>query len=188
MAKKQQDATHVKGIKSGNAKGNYESMSGHNPDGTSTAQRSTGINAADAQPIDPSMPNLSPGWTRVTLVDPAFERETTVDLDVPCSYDLEVAGSRYLDALSGGDVPLELLFSGSVFYEDGGRLQTVRLSWEKEAEYALPVRVWKETMERYFNGTAWLRLRKDSFDRLSAFKSRHALATWDDALDALLEG
>jgi hypothetical protein len=126
-------------------------------------------------------------WTRATLVVPAFASETTVDLDVPCSYDLEVAASRYLDALRDGDVPLELLFSGSVFYDQDGRLQTVRLSWEKEAQYALPVRVWKETMERYFKGTAWLRLRKESFDRLSAFKSRHALATWDDALDALLE-
>jgi hypothetical protein len=126
-------------------------------------------------------------WTRATLVVPAFASETTVDLDVPCSYDLEVAASRYLDALRDGDVPLELLFSGSVFYDQDGRLQTVRLSWDKEAAYALPVRVWKETMERYFKGTAWLRLRKESFDRLSAFKSRHALATWDDALDALLE-
>ena len=52
---------HVKGIKQGNAKGNYDAMVGHNRDGTSTAERSTGINAADEQPIDPSMPNLSPG-------------------------------------------------------------------------------------------------------------------------------
>jgi hypothetical protein len=125
-------------------------------------------------------------WTRTTLVVPAFEERTVVDLDVPCSYDLEVAASRYLDALGDGEVPLELLFSGSVFYDFDGQLQTTRLSWEKEAEYRLPVRVWKETMERYFRGTAWLRLRKDSFDRLSAFKSRNALATWDDALDALL--
>jgi hypothetical protein len=125
-------------------------------------------------------------WTRTTLVVPAFAGSTTVDLDVPCSYDLEVAASRYLDALAGGDVPLEFLFSGSVFYAEDGRLQTTRLAWDKEAEYRLPVRVWKETMERYFRGTAWLRLRKESFDRLSAFKSRHALATWDDALDALL--
>ena len=57
---KQHDATHVKGIKSGNAKGNYESMSGHKPDGTSTAERSTGVNAGAAGPIDPRMPNLSP--------------------------------------------------------------------------------------------------------------------------------
>jgi len=96
-----------------------------------------------------------------------------------------VAASRYFDALSDGAVPLEFLFSGSVFYEVDGALRTTRLSWNSEAEFALPVRVWKETMERYFRGTAWVRLSKESFDRLSAYKSRHALATWDDALEAL---
>ena len=60
-APKADDPAHVKGVKSGNSTGNYDSMSGHNADGTSTAERSTGINAADAGPIDPSMPNLSPG-------------------------------------------------------------------------------------------------------------------------------
>ncbi len=125
-------------------------------------------------------------WTRATLVVPSFEASTVVGLDVPCSYDLEVTASRYLDALTDGTVPLEFLFSGSVFYTGGdGELQTTRLSWNSEAEYALPVSVWKETMERYFRGTAWVRLSKDSFDRLSAYKSRNALATWDDALEAL---
>ena len=51
---------HTPGIKQGNAKGSYEKMVGHNPDGTSTAERSTGVNAKHANPIDPSMPNLSP--------------------------------------------------------------------------------------------------------------------------------
>ncbi len=53
--------SHVKGIKAGNSKGNYERQSGHNPDGTSTAARSTGVNPKAHDPIDPSMPNLSPG-------------------------------------------------------------------------------------------------------------------------------
>ena len=57
----QQDATHVKGVKSGNSVGNYEKMSAHKPDGTSTAERSTGINARGREPIDPRMPNLPPG-------------------------------------------------------------------------------------------------------------------------------
>jgi hypothetical protein len=52
--------THVKGVKQGNSRGNYEKMAGHNPDGTSTAARSTGINVKAENPIDPSMPNLSP--------------------------------------------------------------------------------------------------------------------------------
>jgi hypothetical protein len=50
--------THVKGIAEGNALGKYEQMAGHNPDGTSTTVRSTGV--AATEPIDSSMPNLSP--------------------------------------------------------------------------------------------------------------------------------
>ena len=50
--------THVKGNKEGNTPGNYAKMAGHKPDGTSTATRSTGV--ATTEPIDPSMPNLSP--------------------------------------------------------------------------------------------------------------------------------
>jgi hypothetical protein len=51
---------HTPGIKQGNAKGNYEKMTGHKSDGTSTAARSTGVNPKAHEPIDPSMPNLSP--------------------------------------------------------------------------------------------------------------------------------
>jgi hypothetical protein len=124
-------------------------------------------------------------WTRTTLVVPPFSAAAVVDLDIPCSYDLEVLASRYFDALQDGDVPLEFLFSGTVFA--GTPLQVTRISWEKEAEYRLPVPVWKETLERHFRGTAWLRLGKPAFDRLSAYKSRHALASWDEAIDGLLE-
>jgi len=124
-------------------------------------------------------------WHRATLVVPPFTHGTVVDLHVPCSYDLAVAGSRYLDALDGGDVPLEFLFSGSVFY--GHPLQTARLSWEQEASYRLPVEIFKDTLDAYFRGTAWLRVRKDRFDRLAAYKGQRALATWDDVVDALLE-
>ncbi len=53
--------SHVKGVKQGNSTGNYEKQAGHNPDGTSTAERSTGVDPKSKNPIDPSMPNLSPG-------------------------------------------------------------------------------------------------------------------------------
>lgn len=52
--------SHVAGIAEGNAQGNYEKQKGHLPDGRSTAARSTGINADAREPIDPSMPKLSP--------------------------------------------------------------------------------------------------------------------------------
>jgi hypothetical protein len=123
-------------------------------------------------------------WTRATLVVPPFTGSTVAQLPVACSYDLDVTASRYFDALDDGEVPLEFLFSGTVFY--GAPLQAARISWESEAAYRMPVALWRETMDRYFNGTAWLRLSKPSLDRLAAHKSRHALATWEDVVDSLL--
>ena len=90
-------------------------------------------------------------WTRTTLVVPPFTGSTVVELHVPCTYDIEVLASRYLDALADGEVPLEFLFSGTVFYAGaGGQLQAARISWEQDAEYRLPVRVWRETMDHHF--------------------------------------
>jgi Family of unknown function (DUF6084) len=126
-------------------------------------------------------------WTRTTLVVPPFSGSTVVDLPVACSYDLEVTASKYFDALDDGEVPLEFLFSGTVFYAGPqGLLQTARIAWTQEAEYALPVRVWRETMDRHFPGSAWLRLRRESFDRLQAYKARKALPSFEEALDLLL--
>jgi hypothetical protein len=126
-------------------------------------------------------------WTRATLVVPPFTGTTTVDLTVPCTYDFEVTASRYLDALRDGDVPLEFLFGGSVFYADAdGLLKIGRIAWDKEAQYRLPVGVWRQTMDHYFPGSAWLRLRRESFDRLYAYKARHALTSWEDAVDSLV--
>lgn len=126
-------------------------------------------------------------WTRTTVVVPPFEAGTEVELPVACTYDLEVVASRYFDALGEGTVPLEFLFSGTVFY--GGRagmLQTARIAWEKEAEYDFPVAVWRQTMERHFPQSAWVRLGKDSFDRLAAYRSARGLGSWDATLEALL--
>ncbi len=52
--------SHTPGINKGNSKGNYEQNAGFNADSTSTAARSTGIDPKNHEPIDPSMPNLSP--------------------------------------------------------------------------------------------------------------------------------
>ena len=39
----------------------------------------------------------------------------------PCTYDFEVTAAKYLQALDGGEVPLEFLFSGTVFYMSEAR-------------------------------------------------------------------
>jgi Family of unknown function (DUF6084) len=128
-------------------------------------------------------------WTRATVAVPGFTGSTVVDVPVACTYDLEVSAAGYLSALEDGEVPLELLFSGSVFYSaPDGRLQTTRIAWSKEADYALPVRVWRETMDRHFPDSAWLRLSRGSYDRLRGYRARNALASWDEAIERLLRG
>jgi len=126
-------------------------------------------------------------WTRSTVVVPPFSGATTVEVPVTCSYDLEVTASRYLAALDDGEVPLEFLFSGTIFYTaPTGALQAARISLNEEALFRLPVAVWKETMDRHFPNSAWLRLGNESFHRLCAYKARHTLKSFDAAIDSLL--
>ena len=126
-------------------------------------------------------------WTHTVLQVPRFSGSTVVDMPVTCTYDLEVVAAKYFYALEDGEVPLEFLFSGTVFYAaEGGRLQTARISWEKEAEFRLPVRLWKEMMEHYFPNSAWIRLRRDAIDQLYDYKIRKGLPTWEAAVEALL--
>ena len=126
-------------------------------------------------------------WTHTVLQVPPFSGSTVVDMPVPCTYDLEVVAAKYFHALQDGEVPLEFLFSGTVFYtEERGWLQTARISWEKEAEFRLPVRLWKEMMEHYFPNIAWIRLRRDAFDLLYDYKLRRGFPTWEAAVEALV--
>jgi hypothetical protein len=112
---------------------------------------------------------------------------TLVDLPVPCTYDLDVAAARYFHGVLGGDIPLEFFFSGTIFYSaESGSLQTVRIAMDREAAYRLPVRVWKDMMAHYFPSSGWLRLRLEMLERLRAYRAEHALATWDDAVEALV--
>ncbi len=126
-------------------------------------------------------------WANVTVQVPPFTASTLVDVPVTCTYDFEVTTAKYFHALEDGDVPLELLFTGTLFYPgEAGALRIAHIPWEKEAEHRMPIAVWKEMMDRYFPGSAWLRLSSDSFDRLYAYKARNAHLTWESAVEGLL--
>ncbi|MGH8893322.1 MAG: DUF6084 family protein [Actinomycetes bacterium] len=124
----------------------------------------------------------------VAVALPGFTGETEVALPVPCTYDLEVAPTRYLHALGDGEAPLLLLFSGTVFFAGGGSgLQVEQVPWDREVSYRLPAAVWRELMDRYFPDSAWLRLRRSSVDALGRVKSREALPTWDETVERVLK-
>lgn len=125
--------------------------------------------------------------THVTLPVRGFRGTGEVVLPLELSYDLEVAAGKYLHALRGGEVPLLLLFSGTLFLRGSdGQLQVEQIPWDREARYRLPISVWDELMDLHFPGTGWLRVRRETIDALQAYKSRHALPTWDATLEQLL--
>ena len=125
-------------------------------------------------------------WTHASLMVPGFEGSREVDLPVACTYDFELTAAKYFHALDEGEIPLLLLFSGTVFTRGQNGFSVEQIPWEKEAPFRLPVAVWRELMDRYFPGSAWLRLRRETFDALHQFRGRRALPTWDDAIEALL--
>src|ERR1700688_667490 len=126
-------------------------------------------------------------WTHASVVAPAFTGTTIVDVPVPCTFDFNVAATKYFHGLEDGDVPLCFLFSGTVFYaDDGGVLQVAPIPWDKEARFRLPVRSWQEMMDIYYPNSAWLRLRRDVFERLYEYKVAHGIPTWEQALERVL--
>ncbi len=126
-------------------------------------------------------------WTHAHVNVPPFAGGVMVELPVGCTYDFDVVATKYLVALSEGEIPLVLLFSGSIFYSTpDGTLRMARIPWSKEASFGLPVSTWRGLMDTYFPDSAWLRVRKDVFDRLLAYRTRRGALDWDDVIDRLL--
>ena len=118
---------------------------------------------------------------------PSSPARTEVDLPVPCTYDFEVAAAKYLHSLGDGEIPLVLLFNGTMFsYRDGG-LVVQPIAWNVEAEHRLPVAVWRATMDAFFPNSGWIRLRRETIDALTRYKSDRALTSWEDAFERLLK-
>jgi hypothetical protein len=126
-------------------------------------------------------------WTHAGVTVPSFQGSTVVDLPVPCSFDFNVAATKYFAGLADGEVPLNLMFSGTIFYEpEGGSFQIEQIPWDREAKFRLPVRVWQEMIELYYPNTNWLCLRRDVFDKLSQYKMERGIPTWEEAIERLL--
>ncbi len=124
----------------------------------------------------------------LSTVVPGFRHSTDIDLLLPASYDFEVAAHKYLHSLADGDIPLLLLFSGSVFLQAAdGRINVEPIAWQTECRFALPVAVWRAALDVHFPGTAWLRLPHETFDALYRYRVEHQLLDFDDAVQRLLK-
>jgi len=126
-------------------------------------------------------------WTHASVVVPRFTGSVLADIQVPCTFDFNIAATKYFHGLTSGDLPLCFQFSGTVFYQgQDGTLQVAPISWDKEAKYRLPLKVWKDLMDMYYPNSAWLALQRDTFEKLYQYKVREGIPTWEEALERAL--
>lgn len=126
-------------------------------------------------------------WTHVSTVVNRFTDSVEIDLPLVCSYDMDVAAPKYLHSLDGGEIPIMVLFNGTVFSKGTTGLAAEPVAWSAEASYRLPVKVWRDAMDLYFPGGGYLRLDRDTIDALGRIKAEHALPTWDQTVNLLLK-
>ena len=126
-------------------------------------------------------------FTNVPIMVPGFTGSTEIDLPVPLTYDMEIGATRYFAGLDEGEVPLLLLFSGSVFTVADGKMSVTQVPWSKEATYRLPISIWREAIDAHFPNSSWIKLSTTAMDELLRFKLRRGLPTWESAVLALLD-
>jgi hypothetical protein len=126
-------------------------------------------------------------WARVEALVPSFTGSTLFTIELPCTYDLEVASAKYFDSLADGEVPLSFHFNGTVLYRGSeDRLQVVLVPWSCSSRWRMPVDVWRRTIAAHYPGGGWIRLQRETLEQLARRKAERGLHTFDDTVRELL--
>jgi Family of unknown function (DUF6084) len=125
-------------------------------------------------------------WMHANAMVQGFRGAVEVDLPLACTYDFEVAATKYLHAVREGDIPLSLLMSGMVFTRGATNFQVEQIPWHSDVAHRMPARVWREAMDAFFPGSGWIRIPCATLDALQRWKSERGLPTWEQAFSALL--
>jgi hypothetical protein len=127
-------------------------------------------------------------WVNSVVKIPSFKASTSADIMLPCTLDFEVAATKYFYGLDAGEVTGTVLFSGTVFYAGAdGVLQIAQIPWNREARFRFSVEEWKRAIDAHYSGTGWLRLSKQSLQRIYLYKVARGLPTWEQTIDQLLD-
>jgi hypothetical protein len=118
----------------------------------------------------------------------SFNDAITFGLEVPCTADLEVVASRYVQALPDGEVPLTFHFTGRMLYAGPERkVQVVHLPWTTSAEYRLPVSTFKAMIKHHHGESGFALLHNDTLQALKKYKRERGLHSFDACVVDLLE-
>jgi hypothetical protein len=126
-------------------------------------------------------------WAQADLLVPPFVGSTEVELPIACTYDLELAASKYFDAL-GGEAPLRFHFNGTVFYEaEDGRMQLVQIPWDRSVRFAMPIESWRGAIDAHYPHRAWVPVDRETLARLASLRAARARPTFDATIAELLD-
>jgi Family of unknown function (DUF6084) len=126
-------------------------------------------------------------WAYTSTLVPSFTGSTRFSLPLACTYDLELAAAKYFYSLPDGYVPLSFHFSGSVLHRgDAGRIQVVAIPWSCTARWRMPVKTWRQMVDRHYPNSSWIRLHPDTAELLREYKTGAGLLSIDAAVAELL--
>jgi hypothetical protein len=125
-------------------------------------------------------------WQHCTAMVPGFTEKTSVALPLDCTYDFEVAAAKYLHALRDDVLPLQFLFSGTIFVTSERGFSVQQVSWDCEDRYRMPVTVWRDLIAQHYPNTGWLRLSHETITELARYKSSRGMLDLDHAVTELL--
>jgi hypothetical protein len=127
-------------------------------------------------------------WSHASTLVPSFSGSTRFQLPLACTYDLELAATKYLYGLPGGEVPLAFHFSGTIMHRgDDGQVQVVMVPWSCSTDWRMPIDTWREMMQRHYPNGNWLRVHADTLELLDRRKTELGLPSYDACVLELLE-
>jgi hypothetical protein len=126
-------------------------------------------------------------WGTVDVLVGGFTGATSFAVTLPCSYDLEVAASKYLYSLPDGEVPLTFLFTGMVLYAgEHDRLQVAQVPWSATARWRMPIAAFRSVMATHYPGGGWVALEPETLGALAARKAQRGDHSFDATVRELL--
>jgi uncharacterized protein DUF6084 len=125
-------------------------------------------------------------WADISVTVPSVLESIAIDVPLACTYDFDVAATRFLSGLGSGEVPLRFLFSGAIFRTADTGFSSERVSWSSECAYRMPVRTWREAMSACYGDDALVRIKRETLEQLHRYRALSGATSWDQVLERLL--
>ena len=120
-------------------------------------------------------------WARIESLVPSFTGSTAFTVEVPCTYDLEVASAKYFDVAARRRRAAHASTSTGPCStgrrrSPAGRARALELLGALERCRST---VWRRTIDAHYPGGGWVRLQQDTLEALAARKAERGEHSFD---------